>query len=355
MNQLNEHKGNKSASKSKPGFIKKTVIAASAAALLGMGAIGSGLPAMAAPMKQVSYLFNATSQQSLKAAMEQGYMYTPDLSVTHDGITLKLSEVLYDGNRLSFLLEREGANLETTSSPYVSMDVLKEDPNNEFLKKRAVPEKDQLKGYIKRPKILADGQPIQSTGGSSGDFPKKKNTYSVEETGVKLPDEFEVTITAEVTKVSKAFEFKVPIKLKSKPLVLKPNASTSSGKFSYTVKQLVLSPLSTRLILDSKGPVPASSEQTGKYHASMVYYEIVDDKGNMLVPEGIKYYQSKPKTEYQMNELYAPMDDKVASITIKPYTFTVNNKDWSIVGKNKGSIGKKTYLKDLEVTIPIER
>lgn len=172
---------------------------------------------------------------------------------------------------------------------------------------------------------------------------------------MKLPDEFEFTITAEVTKVSKALEFKVPIKLKSKPLVLKPNASTSSGKFSYTVKQLVLSPLSTRLILDSKGPVPASSEQTGKYHASMVYYEIVDDKGNMLVPEGIKYYQSKPKTEYQMNELYAPMDDKVASITIKPYTFTVNNKDWSIVGKNKGSNGKKTYLKDLEVTIPIER
>ncbi len=327
-------------------FKKTAIVALSVAALLGIGTIGSSMPAAAA-----SKLDKRINEMT---AIEQGYLYKPNLSVTHDGITLTLAEVIYDGTTLAFLIKREGANLERTLSPYYSMDDLKRNPNNEHIKKNVVPEKDQLKGYIKwGTKVLVDGQPITQTTGSHSD-PKDEFYYYAK--GVKAPEKFELAITAEVTKVSEPFEFKMPIELKSKPLVVKPEATKTSGKFSYTVKQLVLSPLSTRLILDSQGPVPASAEQSGKYHASKVYYELVDNKGKEINQEMIGFFNKKPETKYHVDQFYFPIDDKVTSITIKPYTYTVNSKDWSILGaKLKGSEGKRTYLKDLQVTIPINR
>lgn len=266
--------------------IKKTAIAISVAALLGTGALGSNLPAAAAPK------LDGINE---KTAIEQGYLYKPNLSVKHDGITLKLEEVEYDGSTLSILVKREGANLDGTVSPYFSMEDLKENPNNEFIKKIAVPEQDQLKGYILSPKVLVDGEPIKL---NSASFSGPQNNFYYVAKGVKAPEKFELTIRAEVTKVSEPFELKVPIELKSKPLVIKPEASKTSGKFSYTVKQLELTPFSTRLILDSQGPVPASAEQSGKYHASKVYYELMDNKGKEINQEEIGFFNKnrKPNT-----------------------------------------------------------
>jgi hypothetical protein len=79
---------------------------------------------------------------------------------------------------------------------------------------------------------------------------------------LKLPDQFELTILANVTQVNETFEFKVPVSVANKSVVVKPNDATKSdGQFSYTVKQLDISPVSTRLVLDSKGEVSASAEQ----------------------------------------------------------------------------------------------
>ncbi|MCY9544779.1 DUF4179 domain-containing protein [Paenibacillus alvei] len=313
-------------SNDKLSLIKKSIIVTSTAVLLGIGTIGSSIPATAAPRIDG---FNE------KAAIEQGYLYKPNLSVKHDGITLTLTDVRYDGSTLSFALRPEGANLDF---PFTSD-----------------PEKEKIKGYIKPDcEVLADGKPIAFSSSDANGANKSLQYFAK---GVKLPDEFELSIKAEVTKVKEAFDFKVPVKLKSKPLVVKPDASKTSGKFSYTVKQLVLSPFSTRLILDSQGPVPASAEQSGKYHASPVYYELLDNNGNEIAPEMIGFFNKKPETKYHIDKFYYPMDDKATSITIKPYTYTINSKNWAIL-EEKGSNGKmtnkKTYLKDLELTIPIK-
>ncbi|MGE7824073.1 sigma factor [Paenibacillus sp. NPDC093718] len=90
------------------------------------------------------------------------------------------------------------------------------------------------------------------------------------------------------------------------------------------------------------------------YSASMVYYELVDDQGNVLTPRKFDYFHSKPKTEYHVDQLFSPVNGTPKSITIKPFTLTVNNKDWSVIGQDKDSLGDKTYLKDLEMTIPVQ-
>lgn len=362
MNRIGEREMTRLSTKPKPNIIKRTILVASAAAVLGGTVIGSGFvsPVMAATLKQIpvlGVLYEGTSEDAVKAAIEQGILSEPNLSLTHDGVTLKVADLLYDGTRLSFILEREGVDLLSTASPYISEDAkFIGNPDSEYIKSRTVAKKDQEKGYIETPRILVDGQEVAMGEGSFGDYPQQDNAYIVELTkGLKLPDQFELTIQANVTQVNETFEFKVPVNVTNKSVVVKPDQATKSdGPFSYTVKRLDISPVSTRLVLDSQGPVPASSEQTGDYRASMVYYELVDDQGNVLNPRKFEYFHSEPQTEYHIDQLFSPLNGTPKFITIKPFTLTVNPKDWSVIGQDQDSVGDKTYLKDLEMTIPVK-
>ncbi|MEK5163432.1 DUF4179 domain-containing protein [Paenibacillus sp. FSL R5-0527] len=337
---------------------KRTVVAASAAAILGGGIIGSGFvsPAMAEALKQVPVfgtIFKGTTEEAVKAAMDQGLVKDPNLSVTHDGVTLKLRDLLYDGTRLSFVLDREGVDLENTIAPFTEQEK---------------PEDQLPKGYIKTggPKIFIDGKEFSNKEATSlgyGDFPPRDNALRAEwqlNDKTAWGNEFELTIRTEVTGVDESFEFKVPMKIADNAVLLKPNATKTYEDFSYTVNELVITPVTTRLVIDSTGKVPRSAEQTGDYIASMMYYDIVDDQGNLLTQNKFGYFHSEPKTEYHVDELYSPFNGTPKSITIKPFTLTVNKNDWSVVGQGKDSNGTysrgdKTYIKELEVTIPVEK
>lgn len=361
MNKIGEREMTRTSTKSNPNILKKGLLVASAAVVLGGTVIGSGFvsPVMAATLKQIpviGVLYEGTSDEAVNAAIEQGILSEPNLSVTHDGVTLKVADLLYDGTRLSFILEREGVDLPSTASPYLNEDaVIIGDPDSEYVKSKKVAKEDQEKGYIETPKILVNGQQIKMGEGTFGDYPQQDNAYIVELTkGLNLPDQFELTIQANVTQVNETFEFQIPVNVTNRSVVVKPEAaSKTDGAFSYTVKQVDISPVSTRLVLDSIGPVPTSPEQTGDYSASMVYYELVDDQGNVLAPRKFEYFNSEPKNEYHIDQLFSPLDGQTKSITIKPFTLTVNNKDWSVIGQGPNSPGEKTYLTDLELTIPV--
>ncbi|GIO83317.1 hypothetical protein J25TS5_02490 [Paenibacillus faecis] len=343
--------------KNKPNIMKRAALTAAATAILGGGLVGSGFvsPVMADALKQIpmfSTLFEGTSEEAVKAAMDQGLVIDPNLSVTHDGITLKLSDLLYDGTRLSFILDREGVDLPGTVAPF---------------SERKKPEDQIPKGYIKGAEaagttLLIDGKDIMKgfeniqTAGF-GDFAKRENAYMAE-VQFKKPvwgNEFELTIRTEVTGVDEVFEFKVPVKIEDNTVLLKPNATKTLEDFSYNVKEMVITPVTTRLVIDSKGKVPRSPEQSGDYIASMMYYDIVDDQGNLLKQRKVGLFYSEPKTEYHVDELYSPFKETPKTITIKPYTLTVNKNTWKAIGETQGSLGTKNYIKDLEMTIPVEK
>ncbi|HEY2494373.1 MAG TPA: DUF4179 domain-containing protein [Paenibacillus sp.] len=335
--------GDRTMSKSKSNFVRKTLVTVSAAAVLGVGVIGTGFvsPAMADALKKIpgiGSIYMGISDEKLQTAIDQGIATSPNLSVTHDGVTLKVTDLLYDGTVLKFAMEREGVESSSVLPRY--------DGSN-----------DGVKGYIETDKLtfLANGKEIKYTGGSFGEVPEKENTVHIEiSKGLSLPDQFELTFQAKVTQIEEPFEFKIPVKIDNNMLVLKPNATETDGKFSYTVKQLEITPTTTRLILDSTGDVPTTPEQSGDYSATMVYYDIVDDQGNEINQNRVGFFNSKPKTEYHVNELYPAFQATPKSITIKPYTFTVKTSDWSIIGASNGIAGDKTYLKDLELTIPVQ-
>ncbi|BFH63092.1 DUF4179 domain-containing protein [Paenibacillus azoreducens] len=364
MNKIGEREMSRTRTrtKGKSSFMKRTAIVATTAAVLGVGVIGTGFvsPVMADTLKKIPFLgilYQNTSEEALQTAIKQGIVSEPDTSITHDGVTLRLANLLYDGTRLSFVLERKGENMPpNTPSPYLKEGEKLEGTDSEYAKTASTPEKDQLKGYIETPKILVNGKQIQAFG-HYGDLPDWEGAYQVElSNGIKgLPDEFELTIQTKVTKVNEPFEFKVPVKIDNKAIVLKPNATKTSGDFTYTVKELNITPVSTRLVLDSKGPVPKSPQQTGDYTASKVYYEIVDDQGREVKPDMFGYFHREPDLEYHVDDLYSPFKDTPKSITIKPFTLTMKKADWSVVGSGKDSLGERTYLKDLEMTIPVNQ
>ncbi|TVX93528.1 DUF4179 domain-containing protein [Paenibacillus agilis] len=352
-------------SKSKPSLLKRTAIALSAASLLGIGIIFSGYvsPVMAATLKNIpviGVLFKGTSEEAVRTAIDQGIVSQPNLRVTHDGVTLTLTNLLYDGTRLSFLVEREGKDLPfNTTSPYDKEDTkIVYAASKEYEKPNIVPENEKLKGYIEKPILLVNGQELQLSTGSHGDRPLDGGltAFAVQYTRLEhLPDEFELTVQLKVTRVKEIFEFKIPVKVENKSFVLKPGVTQSNGTFSYTVKELTLSPVSTRLVLDSKGPVPNSSEQTGKYHASKVYYELVDDKGKVVEQSMFGYFHRLPESEYKNDDLYSPFEGTPKSITIRPFTLTVKTKDWAVMDLDQDGEHDRTYLTDLELTIPIKK
>ncbi|WP_025717193.1 DUF5643 domain-containing protein [Paenibacillus sp. 1-18] len=321
-------------------FLKRVLLTTSAFAILGTGA---AIPKFISPIVSA-----ASDAESAKAVSSK-------LSLTQDGVTLKLSDVFYDGTRLSFSIEREGKNLpEGVMSLYLPIDA----KASKSLKKYMVPEKDQKKGYVKSPEVLIDGKKLKSFL-EFGEKVSQKNTVKAEYNQLgSLPDDFEMTVQVGVTRISKPFEFKVPVKKDSSAVSVKPNTTQKSGSFSYTVKQLDITSHTTRLVLDSEGQVPASSQQTGKYAPSMMYYDIVDDQGKTLQQRKVGFYNSKPKTKYHIDELYSAIGSRPQYVTIKPYTLTVNPSNWSIVGQGKGADGKhkngdKTYIKELEMKIPV--
>ncbi|MCM3293188.1 DUF4179 domain-containing protein [Paenibacillus sp. MER 180] len=353
----------------KPSILKRTLFAASAAVILGVGMVGVGYvsPTMAEALKKVpviGLLFYEASEDAVQKAIERGIISTPNVSDTHDGITLKVTEVLFDGTRLSFRIEREGKDLpQYLASPYVEGFSNEErvalynkfyETNKSMAESFGTPDEKQERGYIRSPEVLINGEPIKSSGQLSSYMMDDKPMYMLEFRHVAtLPDEFELTVRTKVTQVKETYELKIPVKVENRAMILKPNATKSDGKFSYTVKQLDISPVSTRIVLDSKGPVPASAEQTGDYHASRMYYEIVDDQGRVLRPSKLIYTPVLPTTEYHLNDWYAPAGMKSKSITIKPYNFTISNKDFKIKRTNKEDFGDRTYWKNLEMTIQI--
>ncbi|WP_427051058.1 DUF4179 domain-containing protein [Paenibacillus sp. TC-CSREp1] len=364
MNQI----GGRNMTKQRNGstILKRTLTAASIAAVMGAGAIGAGFvsPTMASALKQIpgiGSVFYGLSSDEIGRAVDQGILTQPLKQITKDGVTLTLTNVLYDGTRLSYTIERAGEHLpQKVTSPYIPMDSEVVSGDNEWKKSRQVPEQQQQKGYVTAPVTFINNEELKSFR-SYGDDIGNSNAVFAEYTNLgSLPNEFELTVRTKVTRVEEPFEFKVPVKISDNKLVIQPNETKIHENFSYTLQKIESTVTNTRLILESTGKVPASSEQTGKYAPTMMYYEIVDDQGKVLNQRRLGFFHRAPDLEYQVDELYDAISPNAKSVTIKPYTFTVNTDNWSVVGKKMNdqhkivSSGDKTYIKELEMDVTLK-
>lgn len=260
----------------------------------------------------------------LKAA-KQGTTKVQNQKVTKDGVTLKLTDYLYDGARVSFALQREGDNLETTLD-----DVTNAEKKGVLLYHEIYinGKKQDLKSYGRS--SINDGNSMVISFNDQSD--KGPRT-------VFFPKQFELTVKAYVSGVDDPFTFKVPVKKQAaQSTVLNKAVAKKAGKLSYTVKRVELTPYSSRLELVAQG----SHKQIKDLKD--LRFDIADNKGNVLTPV-LQTWEGVVKNQRYFDMTYPSFAATPSSIVVKPYSLE----------KDGNGAPKKVYLQDAELTLSLKK
>ncbi|WP_152396630.1 DUF4179 domain-containing protein [Paenibacillus guangzhouensis] len=313
----------------------KTIAATCAAALLGTGVItGSALTATSVAAAQAANdnVFKQWGDAGLKAADKQGMTTVKDVSLTQNGVTLGVSELMYDGIRLVMVLKVKGTTAKNVSFPTYLVD-----------------------GQPLDRSITSSMMTVPKSAGESDDTLLIQFTDMIDQgTGANLlPDEFELTLQTEVNDVKDAFTLPIPVKnIAKKRIALQPKITKTEQKFSSSVLSLAMTSTTTLMEVKSVGPIPSNAKIPKGNTATKMYYDIADDRGEMLQPIKIDIFNGKPLNEYQDKIVYPPVLSGAKFITVKPYTYSMDKKG-KIMTDAKGK-WVKFYHKALEMKIPVK-
>lgn len=324
--------------RSKPGkhWPKTLALAISSVAAAGILIIGSGFvsPVMADALKQiplVGSLFTTAGDEGLKAAKEQGLTSNVNLSVSHDGVKFTVSDLIYDGNRLSLVLTREA-----------------EDGTHQTIQ-------EWMDG-ARKISFLINGVPI-NTGMS---MPNASNEASnsmiittfqsvilkdMDSTEVlKIPDQFELGVKIYDDQRKYDYMLNIPVKKADMDNILfQPKETKSLGNNTFEILKLEMTPATVRLDMQMEGKSGEDIKEIAeklpdKYKIDgfiNIDFDLVDDKGTVLKSLGGS--GSGRSNTYWFTGTYEPLKQRPKSITVKPFTH-VN--------------GKKVYIPEIEFVLP---
>lgn len=322
--------------KKKRKWLRHVVIASVSVAAAGVIIIGSGFisPAMAQTLKQIPFVesvFKFAGDLGLQAAKEKGLTTGVNQSVTHKGLTLSVSELMYDGSRLSLVLTREVS--EDSKTPFLGW----------WIGERKVGEPvNNIDFYI-------NGELKNTSWGISSGGDKAPNSIIVEtfDSGkLQVPDEFEFTMVVRIAKLDQDFEFKMPVKKKTKDsIVLTSDEMKSHENIYMKINKVEMTPATTRLVIDIKGKpgqdikdileaIPDKYKIDGFLNLD---FDLTDDQGRS--PKPIGGSGSGSGDSYTHTNTFEPFATKPNSVTIKPYIQTGKNKE---------------YIPELEFTLPVK-
>lgn len=321
---------------------RTVAIAASVAAAVSLGVVGSGFvsPVMASALQHLPVIGNVfaddTYDRGIQRAVEMGYAQTPNLTVTRGDFTFTVTDVLYDGTRLNLAIEQEGAKKESIMAP-LSSQAHKEDPNDP-------------KGKIYGFNLYINGERIPSNEGAFGDEVTRLGSFSAEfyRLSEDLGEEFTLTAELDVTGVDGAFVFEIPVRKATESIAKwAPNQSQASNGFEYTVRSLEMTPITSRLIVDSTGLAPTDEANT----VTKMYYELVNQQGEAIEQKKIGFYDEAPKTAYSEDELFEPFNELPTSVTVRPYSYVLG-ENGKILKDEQGERVKE-YYPELEMTLEL--
>ncbi|AWB43352.1 hypothetical protein DCC85_03350 [Paenibacillus sp. CAA11] len=272
-------------------------------------------------------------------------------SIKQDGITLGVSQAMYDGNYIKVTLQRSGQGLDGGVA------------EGEFDEKT----QDMVykKGAIKRIEFLIDGKKIENIGKNMGERPiagwSPGSTPDQAEINIVDPswlggqqftfaNKFKLTVKVTLQGVAKPYTFDLAMqKSAGTPIALKPNLSKKSGNLTVNFSKLNATSTSTRVQLIEKG-LP-------KNKPSDISYEFVDDQGKVLkLISGFGSDQNTKTGDMYNDYVLAPLGKNVKSITLKAY-----KPEFEETGATTGAYkldenGQiiKHYVKEIEMTVKVK-
>jgi len=296
-------------------------------------------PTMAATIKEVpilSSIFKFAGDLGLKTADEKGLSTKLHTSVTHEGFTLNVSEVVYDGTRVSIAIER----------PH------KED------------EKETLMDRISNFELFINGEPINSFAPSESNsinrfmHPAKDNDSAIIEFsdlsnqgGSPFPEQFNLTLSAMIKGIEDPLKIDIPIKKIENYVTLQPNVSRDYDNIRFTVKKIELTPITTNIT--TQKVLTDNSKFSLSPLAMAIGVDIFDDQGNKLKLISGNGWNDPNGSDQIMDYRFHPFESIPKTITLKPYVQLYEDYQMGVHQLDENGESKIQYIPELEVTLPI--
>lgn len=289
-------------------------------------------PTLAASIKQIpgmDSIFRLAGDLGLRNADQQGLAAVPELSDTHDGLTLTVPEVLYDGIRVSLGIERQTA-VEKFRQGDVS-DLMTD-----------------IKLLINGEDINTYG-PLGSSGGSFGPFSlrgKDADSRIIQFTdlqnqgGRAFPDDFELTLTIDVLGIQEPFVMKLPVQKKTYHSIIAEPLIRQSSSMIFTLDTVELTPITTRITTRLERPAGQSVN-----HKDILGYDLVDDQSHVLREiNGSTGWNATGGNVLIAAALFEPLQNKTDHITVRPFR---------ILSIDPEGNQEKEYVPEFEVVVQV--
>lgn len=297
-------------------------------------------PTMAATMKEVpilSSIFKLAGDLGLQTADEKGLSTKLHTSVTHEGFTLSVPEIVYDGTRVSIAIER----LQT---------------EGEF-------SKGNLTDHISSIELFINGNPIDSfapnNSNSIGVFTypgKDKDSAIIEfadlsnQGGISFPEQFDLTLSTTITGIEDPLKIDIPVKNKVKDYVtLQPNVSRKYDNIHFTVEQIQLTPITTGITTRTV----LMDNSTFTLPLLTMGIDVFDDQGRKIKLIGGNGWHATNGSDKIMDFRYHPFESVPKTITLKPYIHLFDENETGAYQMDENGEPKIQYIPELEVTLPI--
>ncbi|MEK5489526.1 DUF4179 domain-containing protein [Paenibacillus sp. FSL R7-0297] len=290
-------------------------------------------PTLAASIKQIpgmESIFRLAGDLGLRNADQQGLAAVPELSDTHDGLTLTVPEVLYDGIRVSLGIERQ-------------TDVL------EFRQGDVSDLMTDIKLSVNGEDINTYGPLGSSGGGSFGPYillGKDADSRIIQFTdlqnqgGRAFPDDFELTLTVDVQGIQEPFVIKLPVQKKTYHSIIAEPLNRQSSGMIFTLDTVELTPITTRITTRLERPAGQPVN-----HKDFLGYDLVDDQGHVLREiNGSTGWNATGGNVLIAAALFEPLQNKTDHITVKPFR---------ILSIDPEGNQKKEYIPEFEVEVQV--
>ncbi|MEK4043147.1 DUF4179 domain-containing protein [Paenibacillus sp. FSL H8-0048] len=322
-----------------PRWLSRVIIIAASVAggLVLLISLGFISPAMAETLKQlpfISSVFQLAGDSGLRKANEAGLTANVEQTVTQDGMTLTVSEQMYDGSRLSLVLTR-------SKGVYA---------HKSFSDTWAIPD-PETGSLINHPMdFYVNGELVNTGVGiapGGREAPDSVIITTLNSGNLQLPDTFDFKMSVYLPGYADPFIFKFPVTRQVlEGVVLTPDILKMHDHINLMIKRLEVSTTSTQLNVEVQGEagehitaieanIPDKYKVNGHFP---VYFELSDEQGREVRGLGGEGGTGEGNfLSYTFN--YEPFETMPARITIKPTIW----KD-----------GQKLYIPELAITVPVK-
>ncbi|MFJ8514644.1 DUF4179 domain-containing protein [Lysinibacillus xylanilyticus] len=318
---------------------KVMMITASAAMIFSLLFITSLIsPTMAATIKEVpllSSIFKFAGDLGLKTADEKGLATQLHTSVTHDGFTLNVTEVVYDGTRVSIAIKRPHIEdeKETLMERISNIELF----INDAPVKSFAPDNSNSIGIMMHPGKDEDSAIIE--------FADLRN-----QGGRPFPEQFDLTLSTTITGIQDPLIIDIPVKNKIEDYVtLQSNVSRQYDNIHFTVEKITLTPITTgittRMVLTDNSTFTLPLLSMG--------IDIIDDQGHKIELIGGNGWNATNGSIHISDLRYHPFESVPKTITLKPYIHLFDENEMGAFQMDENNEPKIQYIPELEVTLPI--